>query len=190
MASQKFITELLLAWGRGDPTALDALIPLIYDELRRIAESYLRDERPNHTLQPTALVHEAYIRLIDTRYIQWQNRAHFFGAAAQAMRRILVDHARRHHAEKRGGDVQRVTLDEESAGVAGKDVNLLALDEALEKLSEVDPQRCRVVELRFFSGLSNREAAEVMQLPETTVASQWRTAKAWLHRELVGEHRP
>jgi RNA polymerase sigma factor (TIGR02999 family) len=187
MASQKFITELLLAWGRGDPTALDTLVTLIYDELRRIAAGYLRDERPNHTLQPTALVHEAYIRLIDTRHIQWQNRAHFFGAAAQAMRRILVDHARAREAEKRGGGVSMVTFDENSAGGAQKEVNLLALDEVLDKLAEVDPQKSRIVELRFFGGLSNKETAEVMQLPDTTVASKWRAAKAWLHREITKE---
>lgn len=187
MASQKFITELLLAWGRGDPAALDTLVPLIYNELRQIAAGYLRNERPNHTLQPTALIHEAYIRLIDTRHIRWENRAHFFGAAAQAMRRILVDHARARDAEKRGGGVSMVTFDEDAAGAAEKDVNLLALDEALHKLMEVDQQKCRIVELRFFGGLSNKETAEVMQLPDTTVASQWRAAKAWLHREITKE---
>lgn len=187
MASQKYITELLVAWGHGDAQALDALIPLIYDELRRIAGSYLRKERSNHTLEPTALVHEAYLRLIDTRSIKWQNRAHFFGAAAQAMRRILVDHARAHQAEKRGGDVQIVTLDGQAVPGAEKDVNLLALDEALDKLALMDLEKSRIVELRYFSGLSNKETAEVMQIPEVKVAGQWRSAKAWLHRELVRE---
>lgn len=187
MASQKVITELLLAWGQGDQAALDSLIPLVYGELRKIAASYLRHERPNHTLQPSALVHEAYIRLIDTRSIHWQNRAHFFGAAAQAMRRILVDHARQHQAEKRGGGFHKVTLKEDAGGAVEKDINLVALDEALNKLAGSDPQKSRIVELRYFGGLSNKEIAEVLQLPEAKVASQWRTAKAWLHRELVKE---
>ena len=187
MTSQRYVTELLVAWGSGDPTALDKLVPLIYDELHRIAKGYLRNERPNHTLQPTALIHEAYIRLIDTKDVHWQNRAHFFGAAAQAMRRILVDHARRHRAAKRGGGVPRVTLEDDAAFPEDRDVSVLALDDALNKLAEVDPQKSQIVELRYFSGLSIKETAEVMNITEAKVTSQWRTAKAWLHRELTKE---
>jgi RNA polymerase sigma factor (TIGR02999 family) len=187
VTSQRYVTELLSAWGNGDPAALDKLTPLIYHELHRIAASYLRKERPNHTLQSTALVHEAYIRLIDTRNIHWRNRAHFFGAAAQAMRRILVDHARGHQAAKRGGGVCRVTLNEESALSEERDVSLLALDDALNKLAEMDEQKSRMVELRYFTGLSSKETAEVLGITEAAVKSQWRTVKAWLHRELTKE---
>ena len=181
------VTELLQAMGSGNQKEFDNLIPLIYDELRRLAEYYLRRERPNHTLQPTALVHEAYLRLIDQKHIQWQNRAHFFGAAAQIMRRILVDHARRHQAHKRGGAEHRVTLNEEVAFHGERDVNLLALDDALTKLEALDPQKSRIVELRFFSGLSIKETAEVLGVSEATVIRQWRLARAWLHREIGKE---
>lgn len=185
MPSPANVTELLHAWSDGDPTAIDKLIPLIYDEIRRIAEHYLRRERSDHTLQPTALVHEAYLRLVDQKRTEWKNRAYFFGAAAQIMRRILVDHARQHAAAKRGGAEQhRVTLDEDIALVEGRDVNLLALDNALRKLAEIDPQKSRIVELRFFSGLSIEETAEVIKVSPATVTRQWRTVKAWLHREV------
>ena len=184
MSSPTHVTELLQAWGGGDAAALDKLVPLIYDELRRLAKHYLRSERPNHTLQPTALVHEAYLRLVDTNNMHWQNRAHFFGAAAQAMRRILVDHARQHAASKRGGGEQRVTLDESVALAEQRDVNLLLLDDALNRLEAMDAQKSRMVELRFFGGLSLEETAEVMGVSEATVTRQWRTTRAWLHREL------
>lgn len=184
MSSPAHVTELLRAWGGGDPAALNELLPHIYDELRRLAGHYLRRERPDHTLQPTALVHEAYLRLIDTNNVRWQNRAHFFGAAAQAMRRILVDHARQHAAAKRGGAEHRVTLDESVALAEQRDVDLLLLDDALDRLEEMDVQKSRMVELRFFGGLSLEETAEVMGVSEATVTRQWRTTRAWLHREL------
>ena len=187
MPSTTRVTELLQAWGGGDQAAFDELLPIVYDELRRLAGHYLRRERPNHTLQPTALVHEAYLRLVDQRQMQWQNRTHFFGAAAQVMRRILVDHARQHGAAKRGGAEQRVTLDEGVAFARERDVNLLALDDALNRLAEVDPQMSRLVELRFFGGLSIDDTAQVLGVSEATVTRQWRAAKAWLHRELSKE---
>jgi RNA polymerase sigma factor (TIGR02999 family) len=184
MSSPPRVTELLLAWGGGDQDAFDKLLPLIYGELRRLAAHYLRRERPDHTLQPTALVHEAYLRLVDQTRAQWQNRAHFFGAAAQMMRRILVDHARQHKAAKRGGSGQRVTLDEKVAFAPEREMDLLALEDALIKLEQVDPQKSRLVELRFFGGLSTEEAAEVLGVSPATVTRQWRAAKAWLLREL------
>lgn len=186
-SSNHHVTELLQAWGGGDPAARDELVPIIYDELRRLAGHYLRRERQGHTLQPTALVHEAYLRLINTKNTPWQNRAHFFGAAAQAMRRILVDNARQHGAAKRGGPEHRVTLDDGVAFAKERDVNLLALDDALKRLEEIDPQKSHLIELRFFSGLSIDETAEVMGISEATVTRQWRTTKAWLHRELNKE---
>jgi RNA polymerase sigma-70 factor, ECF subfamily len=178
------VTELLLAWGDGDHAALDKLIPLIYDELRRLAAHYLHRERPNHTLQPTALVNEAYLRLVDQTRTKWRGRAHFFGAAAQVMRRILVDYARQHGAAKRGGGGQMVTLDEGVALAQEREVNLLALDEALTRLEALDPQKSRIVELRFFGGLSIEQTAEVLGVSTATVTRQWRTTKTWLHREL------
>ena len=181
MPSQANVTELLHAWSDGHPAAIDKLIPLIYDEIRRIAEHYLRRERPNHTLQPTALVHEAYLRLVDQKQTGWKNRAYFFGAAAQIMRRILVDHARQHRAAKRGGAERMVTLNEDVAFAEQRDVNLLALDDALKKLAEMDQQKSQIVELRFFSGLSIEETAEVLRVSPATVTRQWRTVKAWLH---------
>ena len=187
MASPHRVTELLLAWSDGDQAALDKLVPLIYDELRRLAEHYLRRERSNHTLQPTALVHEAYLRLVDQKHMQWQNRAHFFGAATQVMRRILVDHARQHKAAKRGGAEHKVTLDEDVAFAKQRDVNLLALDDALTKLESLDPQKSRIVELRFFGGLSEEQTAKVLGVSTSTVRRQWKLAKAWLHREIGQE---
>jgi len=178
------ITDLLVAWGDGDEAALERLMPLVYDELRRLAGLYLRRERSDHTLQPTALVNEVYLRLIDQDRVVWQNRAQFFGVAAQMMRRILVSHARSRHAAKRGGSDQRFTLDEGLALSTNPDVNLLALDDALTKLEEIDPEKSKLVELRFFSGLSIDETAEVMSVSPRTVDRQWQTAKAWLHREI------
>ena len=177
------ITQLLIEVTNRNSAAVDALLPLIYDELRSLAANYLRRERPDHTLQPTALVHEAYLRMVDQTQVNWQNRAHFFGVAAQMMRRILVDHARGRAAAKRGGVGFRVTLSEDAAS-AEQDVNLLALDEALVRLSGMDGRQGRVVELRYFGGLSIEEAAEVLGVSPATVNLDWSMAKAWLRREL------
>ena len=184
-SSQHEVTKLLIRLTEGDHAVLDALLPAVYDELRRLAANYLRRERVGHTLQPTALVHEAYMRLVDQTQVQWQNRAHFFGVAAQMMRRILVDHARQQNAEKRGGEFQKLSLDENlDAAGAPRDVNLVALDDALNRLAEMDPQKSKIVELRFFGGLSVEETAEVLKLSPITVIREWNKAKAWLYREL------
>jgi RNA polymerase sigma factor (TIGR02999 family) len=178
------VTGLLLDWNNGQPEALEQLMPLVYDELRHIAKRYLRKEREDHTLQTTALVHEAYIRLIDQKQANWQNRAQFFGVAAQMMRRILVDHARGHQADKRGGGAAKLSLDEAIEIADQKEVDLIALDEALNQLAQLDEQQCRVVELRFFAGLTVEEVAAVMKLSPATIKREWSMAKAWLHREL------
>lgn len=180
------VTRLLVNWSNGDAQALDQLTPLVYAELRRLAGRYLRRERPDHTLQSTALVHEAYMRLIDQRSVHWQNRAHFFGVAAQLIRRILVDHARAHHAAKRGAHAPKLSLDEALAVPGGRDLDLLSLDDALEGLAKLDPQQSRIVELRFFAGLSIEETAEVVGVSPATVKREWSSAKAWLYRELSG----
>jgi RNA polymerase sigma-70 factor, ECF subfamily len=179
------VTQLLVNWNNGDPSALDQLLPLVNDELRRLARNYLRRESPGHTLQPTALVNEAYLRLIDQRQVQWQNRAHFFGIAAQLMRRILVDHARRHAYAKRGGGALQVSFDEGMAVTEAKAAELLAVNEALEKLTALDARKGRIVELRFFGGLNLDETAEVLGISSPTVQREWRAAKAWLHRILT-----
>jgi RNA polymerase sigma factor (TIGR02999 family) len=181
---QHEVTRLLIRLTDGESAALESLLPLVYAELRRLAASYLRRERPGHTLQPTALVHEAYLRLIDQTQVQWQNRAHFFGVAAQMMRRILVDHARGQQAEKRGGDVTKLSLDENIDVSGERAADLVALDEALDRLAALDPQKSRVVELRFFGGLSVEEAAEVLGVSAPTVKRQWRMAKAWLYGQV------
>jgi RNA polymerase sigma factor (TIGR02999 family) len=181
------ITELLVGYGRGDKEALDQLMPIVYDELRRQAARYLRRERPGNTLQTTALIHEAYVRLVDQRNVQWQNRAHFFGIAAQLMRRILVDHARAKKRVKRGGSDVRVSLGDATVAVKGQDLDVVALDEALQRLAQIDEQQSRVVELRFFSGLTVEETAEVMHISTATVKRDWSMAKAWLHRELSSD---
>ena len=178
------VTELLCQWREGDQAALEALLPLVYDELRRLARSYLHRERSNHTLQSTALVHEAYLRLVDQKTVSWQNRAQFFGIAAQMMRRILVDHARGRLAEKRGAGVCNVTLEEGLVGAGRQEVDLLAIDEALQALSKLDPQQGRIVELRFFSGLSIEETAAVLAISPATVKRDWAMAKSWLNREI------
>jgi RNA polymerase sigma factor (TIGR02999 family) len=179
------ITQLLLRWNGGDQTALDKLMPLVQSELRRLAGNYLRRERPGHTLQPTALVNEAYLRLVDQRQAKWQNRAQFYGIAAQLMRRILVDHARQHKAAKRGGsDQQRLSITSAHDVSDKPDLDLLALHEALEELAVVDPQQSRIVELKFFGGLSIEETAEVMNLGHATVERDWKMARAWLRRKL------
>ena len=181
-ASQHRVTQLLAAWAEGDQAALDELVPLVHDELRRIARGYMRRERGGHTLQTTALVNEAYLRLVDQRGARWQNRAHFFAIAAQLMRRILVDYARRRTYQKRGGGALQVTLSEAESLPEVRDPDLVALDEALQSLAEVDPRKSRVVELRFFGGLSIEEPAEVLKVSPTTVEREWTTAKAWLHK--------
>ena len=178
------VTQLLKQWSDGEKAALDSLTPVVYDELRRLAANYLHRERPDHTLQPTAVVHEAYMRLVDQQSVRWQNRAHFFGIAAQMIRRILVDHARGVRAAKRGGGVAALSLDE-ALGVSEKrDLEVEALDDALRTLSQIDPQQGRIVELRFFTGLSIEETAEVLGVSESTVKRDWVSAKAWLFREL------
>ncbi|HEX8072229.1 MAG TPA: sigma-70 family RNA polymerase sigma factor [Pyrinomonadaceae bacterium] len=185
MTSQTSVTQLLADLRNGDQAALDALLPQVYDELRRLADHYLRQERPDHTLQATALVHEAYLRLVDQTNISWQNRAHFFSVAAQVMRHILVDHARKAHAEKRGGGARRLSLDEAVSFFEQRDVNLVALDEALTELAALDAQQSRIVELRFFGGLTIEQIAEVLKITPGTVRYDWRMAKAWLHRALA-----
>jgi len=180
------VTRLLLQWTDGDANALDQLLPLVYDELRRLAQSYLRKENVGHTLQSTALVHEAYLRLIDQRNVSWQNRSHFFGIAAQMMRRVLVDHARAHNAAKRGSGGIKVTLEEGLVAAEQRDVNVIALDGALNKLAEIDPQQSRIVELRFFAGLSIEDTAEVLKISPATVKRDWAMAKAWLYGEMSG----
>ena len=183
------VTELLRAWSGGEPRAFDELVPLVYGELKQQAERYLRREKVGHSLQATALVHEAYLRLVDQRRIQWQGRTQFFGIAAQLMRRVLMDHARTRHAEKRGGaDVSLVQpLDEATAAAvpaSGGDVDLLALDDALTRLAALDPRQAQVVELRYFSGLGIEETAEVLGVSPATVKRDWTMARAWLKREL------
>ncbi len=178
------VTELLLNWRRGDQDAREELIPLVYGELRRVARRYLRQERPNHTLQSGALVNEAYLRLSREKAPQWKNRAHFFGVAAQLMRHILVDHARSRKAAKRGAGLPRLALDDQMALPQTRDLDLLALDDALNRLAELDPQQCKLIELRFFGGLSIEETAVVLDVSPATVKREWTTARAWLLREM------
>ena len=177
------ITQLLCEWSKGDQAALDQLMPLVYDELRRLARSYLRRERSDHTLQATALVHEAYLRLIDQHSVSWHNRAHFFGIASQMMRRILVNHALARGAAKRGGAATKLSLDE-TVGFEQRDVDLIALDQALKELEALDLRQARIVELRFFGGLSIEETAEVVNLSPATVKREWSTARLWLRRQI------
>ena len=181
------ITELLHQWGEGRSEALDQLLPKVYDELRRRASAYLKRERPGHTLQTTALVHEAYLKLVDQRAVTgWKDRGHFFAIASQAMRRILVDHARHRHREKRGGADETIPLEDALLAVAdGADLDLVALDEALRRLAEIDPRQEKLVELRYFAGLSLDDAAVSLGVSRATAAREWQTAKAWLHRELT-----
>lgn len=178
------VTRMLAEWQAGDRSALDRLMPLVYDELRRIAARYLHSERSGHTLQTTALVHEAYLRLVDETRIQWQGRAHFFGVAATLIRHILVDHARTQKAVKRGGAAQKVSLDEAFAIPVDNETDVLAVDDALQTLSKIDPQQGRIVELRFFAGLTIEETAEAMQISASTVKRDWILAKTWIYREL------
>jgi len=189
LESSEQITRLLVQWSGGSRSALDQLLPLVYNDLKRLAGSYLRRERAGHTLQSTALVHEAFLRLVDQREANWQNRLQFFGIAAQVIRRILVDHARQRKAQKRGGEALRVTIDESIAVPGGSDLDLLALDDALQKLTALDERQSRIVELRFFSGLSIEETSEVLGLSTATVKREWSMARVWLFRELGAEGR-
>ncbi len=180
------ITQLLAEWSEGNQSALDELYPLVYEELHRLARRYMSRERKGHTLQTTALINEAYVRLVDQKNVRWANRSHFFAISAQIMRRILIDHARRHGYAKRGGGAQQVSLDE-VAMVAGElSSELIRLDEALKTLAKMDPRRCNVVELRYFGGLSNEEIAGVLKVSENTVTRDWNLARAWLHQQLTG----
>lgn len=179
------VSKLLRAWSEGDQGALEKLTPIVYDELRRLARHYMRGERSGHSLQTTALVNEAYMRLVDYKRMQWHDRAHFFAVSAQLMRRILVDHARRRNL-KRGGDVRHVSLDEAAVVGGGWDAEIIALDKAMNALARVDPRKVQVVEMRFFAGLSVEETAEVLKMSPVTVKRDWRAARTWLYRELIG----
>jgi RNA polymerase sigma factor (TIGR02999 family) len=183
-ASPKEVTQLLLDWSQGNQAALDELTPLVYEELRRLAHHHMRRERAGHTLQTTALVNEAYLRLVDQKNVRWQNRAHFFAVSAQLMRRILVDYARKHRYAKRGGGALKVSLDEAAILPEERAADLMALDDALKSLAAIDPQQSRVVELRFFGGLTIEETAEVLKLSQDMVKREWSTAKAWLYQEM------
>jgi RNA polymerase sigma factor (TIGR02999 family) len=182
--SSQDVTEILLRWRNGDQEALDQLMPRVYDELHRLASAYLRRERPGHTLQTTALVHEAYLRLVDQTHANWQNRAHFYGVAAQLMRRILVSHARTQQAAKRGSGGLQLSLDEVAMKAKQREAEVVALDDALMDLAKIDPQQSRIVELRYFAGLNIEETAEVIGVSPATVKREWGTAKAWLRSEL------
>ena len=184
MSENPDVTLLLSALTRGDEGAASQLIPVVYDELRRLAGSYMRRERVDHTLQATALVHEAYLKLVEQRSVDWQSRAHFFGVAAQLMRRILIDHARGHSREKRGGDDKKVSLDEAFIFSEQKADELLAVDDSLNQLAKIDPRQAKTVEMRFFGGLSIEEAAEVLGVSPKTVKRDWSVAKAWLYADL------
>ena len=178
------ITQLLAEWSNGNQTAIDKLYPLVYDELHKMARRYMNRERQGHTLQTTALINEAYVRLVDQKHVHWQNRAHFFAISAQIMRRILIDHARRHDYAKRGGGAQKISLDEVAIVAVERASGLLLLDEALIRLGEIDPRRSQVVELRYFGGLNNEEIAGVLKISENTVTRDWNMARAWLYQEL------
>ncbi|HZN01290.1 MAG TPA: sigma-70 family RNA polymerase sigma factor [Pyrinomonadaceae bacterium] len=183
---QHEITQLLAEWSDGNQSALDELYPLVYEELHRLARRYMSRERKGHTLQTTALINEAYVRLVDQRNVHWANRSHFFAISAQIMRRILIDHARRHAYAKRGGGAQQVSLEAVAIVANEKSAEILRLDEALTTLAKMDPRRCHVVELRYFGGLSNEEIAGVLNVSENTVTRDWNLARAWLHQQLTG----
>lgn len=178
------ITRMLIAWNQGDERARDELMPRIYDELRRLARAHLRRERAGHTLQPTALVHEVFLRLVDQSQVNWQSRAHFFGAAARLMRQILINHAEARRAAKRGGDAERISLSDVDHFTVKQEIDLIALNEALKKLERIDPQQGRIVEMRYFSGLTIEEVAEALGVAPATVKREWSAARAWLRREL------
>ena len=178
------VTQLLVDWSNGDKAALERLMPLVYDELHRLAKSYMRRERSDHTLQPTALVNEAYLQLIDQTRIRWRNRAHFFGVAAQLMRRVTLKHAERQGAAKRGSNAARVPLEDAAFADSANDEDLLALNEALDRLEKLDERQARIVELRFYGGLTSTEIGECLNISRATVDREWRLARAWLKREL------
>lgn len=182
--SPQSVTQLLKAWGNGEQQALDQLIPLVYTELHRLAHRYMGRERIEHTLQPTALVHEAYERLIDLKHVSWQNRAHFFGVSARVMRRILVDYARSRRYNKRGGEWRQIPFNEAVAVFRDRQTDIVALDDALRALADIDPRKSQVVEMRFFGGLSIKEVAKVLNVSQETVLRDWRLARVWLLREL------
>ena len=179
------ITQLLVEWGSGNQAALDKLYPLVYEELRRMAHRFMRRERKGHTLQTTALINEAYLRLVDQKNVHWANRSHFFGISAQIMRRILVDHARRYAYDKRGGGAQKVSLDEAALVTKDRARELLLLDEALNGLAKLDPRRSKVVELRYFGGLNNSEIAALLKISANTVMRDWNMARAWIYQQLT-----
>lgn len=183
---QHQITELLAEWSEGNQSALDELYPLVYEELHRLARRYMSRERKGHTLQTTALINEAYVRLVDQRNVRWANRSHFFAISAQIMRRILIDHARRHAYAKRGGGAKQVSLEEAAIVAPDQALELVRLDEALKTLAKMDERRCHVVELRYFGGLSNEEIAGVLKVSENTVTRDWNLARAWLYQQLTG----
>ena len=182
------VTQMLVAWGNGDQAALDNLMPLVYEELHRLAHHYMSRERPGHTLQTSALVNEAYLRLVDQEKVHWQNRAHFFGIAARLMRHILVDYARKRGCVKRGGDAQQVSLDEMAFVSKERVAEVVALDDALKSLAEIDPRKSQIVELKFFGGLSIEETAEVLKVSPGTIMRDWTLAKAWLRRAVTSEN--
>jgi RNA polymerase sigma factor (TIGR02999 family) len=183
-ASSHNITELLITWSQGNSTALEELIPLVYPELRRLARRYLRLENPAHTLQTSALINEAYLRMVNQQGVTWQDRRHFFAVAAQVMRRILIDHARKHHRVKRGAGAFHVSLDESAVVSQERAAEFLALDAALIQLAEIDERKSRIVELKFFGGLTVEEVADLMNLSPITIKREWRSARAWLHGEI------
>jgi len=185
--STQGVTELIIELSNGKRDAVDRLLPLIYDELKRVAANYLRRERADHTLQPTALVNEAYMKMIDITQVSWQNKAHFIGVAANQMRRILVDHARNHNAQKRGGEFQILTLNEEIDKSDEESTDLIALDDALNELAKMDPVKAKIVELRYFGGLSTTETAEVLGVSPITIKRHWKLTKAWLYGQLSGQ---
>jgi RNA polymerase sigma factor (TIGR02999 family) len=185
--STQGVTELIIELSNGKRDAVDRLLPLIYDELKRVAANYLRRERSDHTLQPTALVNEAYMKMIDITQVSWQNKAHFIGVAANQMRRILVDHARNHNAQKRGGEFQILTLNEEIDKSDEESTDLIALDDALNELAKMDPVKAKIVELRYFGGLSTTETAEVLGVSPITIKRHWKLTKAWLYGQLSGQ---
>ena len=181
---QHDVTEILHEWSSGDPEAPERLMPFVYDELRRLARTFLSREREGHTLQPTALVHEAYVRLVDQTRVNWQSRAHFYGIASSMMRRVLIDHARAHATEKRGGGTIRLSIDDVQVPLEERAASFVALDEALERLAQFDDRKCKIVEMRFFGGLSDEEIAEVLGVSTRTVLRDWKTVRLWLYREL------
>ena len=185
--AQHEVTQILHEWSGGDANAPERLMPFVYDELRRLARSFLAKERDDHTLQPTALVHEAYVRLVDQTRVNWQNRAHFYGIAASMMRRVLIDHARAHAAEKRGGGAVRLSLNDVQVPLEQRAADFVALDEALKRLSQFDERKSRVVEMRFFGGLNDEEIAEVLGVTTRTVLRDWKKARLWLYRELSND---